>query len=49
MKRSLPHLRMALALAMSVPLAAIMASGTAAASAAGPTAARHHGRFARPV
>jgi len=48
-KRNLPYLRMALTLAMSVPLAAIMASGTAAASAAGPTAARHHGRFARPV
>ena len=50
MKGSLPRLRMAMALALSVPLAAVMATGTAAASATGPpAAARHHGRFARPV
>ena len=50
MKGSLPRLRRALALVLSVPLAAVMASGTAAASSTGPAAAaRHHGRFTRPV
>jgi len=49
-KGSFPHRRMAVALALSVPLAAVMATGTAAASATGPAAAAwHHGRFVRPV
>jgi Glycosyl hydrolases family 18 len=46
-KGNVPYLRMALALALSVPLAAAMATGTAASPA--DAAAWHHGRFARPV
>ena len=50
MKRNVPYARMALAMALSVPLAAVLASGTAAASATSrAAAARHHGHLARPV
>jgi len=49
-KRNVPYARMALAMALSVPLAAVLASGTAAASATSrAAAARHHGHLARPV